>query len=98
MRVVLGGDALGAGVVAFDDDHGVVHVLFDQRELGAVFLKSVRDVFQEVEAQDDVLVFRRGHVVAGLVGGEPDPANAGCEAEVGGRVLGCLAGCTGHIS
>jgi hypothetical protein len=48
-------------------------------ELGAVFLEGVGDVFEEDEAEDDVLVFRRVHVVAQLVGGEPE---LGLEAEV----------------
>ncbi len=50
---------IGAGVVALAGD-----------ELGAVFLEGVGDVFEEDEAEDDVLVFRRVHVVAQLVGGE----------------------------
>lgn len=33
---------------------------------------GVGDVFEEDEAEDDVLVFRRVHVVAELVGGEPE--------------------------
>jgi hypothetical protein len=33
-----------------------------------VFLEGVGDVFEEDEAEDDVLVFRRVHVVAQLVG------------------------------
>ena len=44
-------------------------------------LEGVRDVFQEDQAEDDVLVFRRVHVVAELVGGSPE---LGFEAEVGG--------------
>jgi hypothetical protein len=40
---------------------------------------------QEVEAQDDVLVFRRINVVAQLVGSEPE---LGFEAEMGGGVFG----------
>ena len=52
---------IGAGVVAFAGD-----------ELGVVFLEGVGDVFEEDEAEDDVLVFRRVHVVAQLVGGEPE--------------------------
>ena len=41
-------------------------------ELGVVFLERVGDVFEEDEAEDDVLVFRRVHVVAQLVGREPE--------------------------
>ena len=64
---------IGARVVALAGD-----------ELGAVFLEGVGDVFEEDEAEDDVLVFRRVHVVAQLVGGEPE---LGLEAEVGGGVF-----------
>ncbi len=37
-------------------------------ELGAHFLEGVGDVFEEDEAEDDVLVFRGVHVVAEFVG------------------------------
>jgi len=63
-----------AGVVAFARD-----------ELGVVFLERVGDVFQEDEAEDDVLVFRRVHVIAELIGGEPE---LGLKAEIGGGVFG----------
>ena len=43
-----------------------------RNELGAVFLEGVGDVLEEDQAEDDVLVFRRVHVVAELVGGEPE--------------------------
>ena len=46
-----------------------------------MFLEGVGDVFEEDEAEDDVLVFRRVHVVAELVGGEPE---LGLEADGGG--------------
>ena len=49
-----------------------------------VFLEGVGDVFEEDEAEDDVLVFRRVHVVAELVGGEPE---LGLKADVGGVVF-----------
>ena len=52
---------IGAGVVAFACD-----------QLRVVFLEGVGDVFEEDEAEDDVLVFRRVHVAAQLVGGEPE--------------------------
>ena len=70
---------IGPGVVALAGE-----------ELGAVFLEGVGDVFEEDEAEDDVLVFRRVHVVAQLVGGEPE---LGLEAD-GGRagVAGWFAG------
>ena len=53
--------------------------------LGAVFLEGVGDVFEEDEAEDDVLVFRSIHVVAQFIGGEPV---LGLEAN-GGRGLRC---------
>ena len=56
-------------------------VAFARHELGAVFLEAVGDVFQEDEAEDDVLVFCRVHIVAQLVGGEPE---FGLEADGGG--------------
>ena len=37
-----------------------------------VFLEAIGDVFEEDQAEDDVLVFRRVHVAAKLVGGEPE--------------------------
>ena len=43
----------------------VVALAFE--ELGAVFLEGVGDVFEEDEAEDDVLVFRRAHVVPQFV-------------------------------
>lgn len=60
-------------------------VAFALRQLGAVFLEGVGDVFEEDEPEDDVLVFRRVHVVAELVRGEPE---LGFKAEVGGGVFG----------
>jgi len=74
---------IGPGVVALTGE-----------ELGAVFLEGVGDVFEEDEAEDDVLVFRRVHVVAELVGGEPE---LGFEAEVGGGVFGAVFGRAGMI-
>ena len=62
---------IGAGVVAFAGD-----------ELRVVLLEGVGDVFEEDEAEDDVLVFRRVHVVAQLVGGEPE---LGLEANISPR-------------
>jgi len=63
-----------------------------------VFVEGVGDVFEDDEAEDDVLVWlrllpplvavlgnRRVHVVAELVGGEPE---FGFEAEFGGGVGG----------
>ena len=71
--VFVGVFGIGAGVVALAGE-----------QLGAVFLEGVGDVFEEDQAEDDVLVFRRVHVVAELVGGEPE---LGLEAEVGGGVV-----------
>ncbi len=73
----------GAGVVAFARD-----------ELGVVLLEGVGDVFEEDQAEDDVLVFRRVHVVAELVGGEPE---LGFEAEVGGGVFGAFRSSASHV-
>ena len=72
--VFVGVFGIGAGVVAFARD-----------ELRAVFFETVGDVFEEDEAEDDVLVFRRVHVVAELVGGEPELL---LEADVGGTIVG----------
>ena len=72
---------IGAGVVALAGE-----------ELGAVFLEGVGDVFEEDQAEDDVLVLRRVHVVAQLVRGEPE---LGFEAEIGGGVF-VLRGGAGH--
>ncbi len=57
-------------------------------ELSAMFLERVGDVLDEDEAEDDVLVFCRVHVVAQLVGGEPE---LGLKADSGGRLGGVLA-------
>ena len=65
---------VGARVVALARD-----------EFGAVFLEGVGDVLEEDEAEDDVLVFRRVHVVAELVRGQPQ---LGLETEGGSRLLG----------
>jgi hypothetical protein len=43
------------------------------------FLEGIGDVFQKDQPQDDVLVFRRVHIVAHLVGGEPE---FGLETEI----------------
>ncbi len=37
-----------------------------------VAAEGVGDVFEEDEAEDEVLAFRRVHVVAKLIGGEPE--------------------------
>ncbi len=53
-------------------------------KLSVVFLEAVGDVLKKDEAENDVLVFRSVHVVAQLVGGEPE---LGLEAELGGGFL-----------
>ena len=70
--VFVGVFGIGPGVVALAGE-----------ELGAVFLEGVGDVFEEDQPEDDVLVFRRVHVVAQFVGGEPE---LGLEADGGGRL------------
>ena len=56
-------------------------------ELGVLGLEGIRDVLEEDEAEDDVLVLRRVHVVAQRVGGRPElrfEAKArGCPVGVG---------------
>jgi hypothetical protein len=37
-----------------------------------MFFEAVRDVFEEDQAQDDVLVFSRVHVAAQLIRSEPE--------------------------
>ena len=67
---------VGAGVVAgFGLRAG--------EELLAVLFEGVGDVLEEDQAQDDVFVLRRVHVVAELVGGQPE---LGFETDVGGRL------------
>ena len=62
-----------------DSDFGIRH---------SAFSSGVGDVFEEDEAEDDVLVFRRVHVVAQLVGREPE---LGLEADGGGGGGGGVA-------
>lgn len=54
-------------------------VTFASEELSAMFLEAVRNVFEEDQAKDQVLVFRRVHVVVQLVGGESE---LGVEADI----------------
>ena len=72
---------IGPGIVALTGE-----------KLGAVLLEGVRDVFEEDKAEDDVLVFRRVHVVPQLVGSEPE---LGLEADGGGGG-GRVVGFAGH--
>jgi hypothetical protein len=65
-------------------------IAFARDEFGAVFLERVGNVFEKNQAEDDVLVFRRVHVVAEFVGGEPE---LGFESDVGSVVrFSCGAG------
>jgi hypothetical protein len=52
-----------------------------------VLLERIGDVLQENQAEHDVLILRRVHVVAELVGSEPE---LGLEPEVGGGVFGAV--------
>ena len=61
-------------------------------QFGVLLIEGVGDVLEEDEAEDDVLVFGRVHVVAQLVSGEPE---LGFEADVGGGI-GFLACGFGH--
>ena len=64
---------------------------FDQ--LSVMFFEGVRDVFEEDEAEHYVLIFRRVHVVAQLVGRQPE---LGLEAEIGGGIFGAVRFGAGH--
>ena len=63
-------------------------------KLGAFRFKRVGDVFKEYQAENDVLVFRRVHIVAERVGCRPE---FGLKAKVSGRVVG-LRRCSCHSS
>ena len=56
-------------------------------------LEGIGNVFQEDQSKNDVLVFRRVHVVAELVGGEPE---LGLEPEVGCLTVGGVLGFGRH--
>ncbi len=60
-------------------------ITFTRNEFGTVFLEAVGNVFEEDQPKDDMLVFRRVHVVPQLVGGEPE---FGFEAERRTSVVG----------
>ena len=74
-------DAGGAVLVAV---FGVGALRLLRLELGVLGLEGVGDVLEEDQAEDDVLVLGRVHVVAQRVGGGPE---LGFEAEVGGGVV-----------
>jgi hypothetical protein len=59
-------------------------------QLGAVFLKAVRDVLEEDEAEQNVLVLGRADVAAQLVRRGPE---LDFKADAGSRIGG---GCRGH--
>jgi len=59
-----------------------------------VFVEGIGDVLEENEAEDDVLVLRRVHVVAQLVCGQPQ---LGLEPEGGSRLLGLRGGFARHM-
>jgi hypothetical protein len=71
-------DARGAVLVGV---FGVGALGLLRGELGVLGLERVGDVLEEDQAEDDVLVLGRVHVVAQRVGGGPE---FGLEAEVGG--------------
>ena len=80
-------DAVGAVLVPV---FGVGALRLLRFELGVLLLEGVGDVLEEDQAEDDVLVLGRVHVVAQRVGGRPELR---LEAEVGGGVVivgGCL--------
>ena len=66
---------------------GALVVAHACQQLGAVLFEAVGDVLEEDQAKHHVLVLGRVHVVAQLVGREPE---LGLEAQVGGAVAGRL--------
>ena len=66
---------------------GALVVAHACQQLGAVLFEAVGDVLEEDQAKHHVLVLGRVHVVAQLVGREPE---LGLEAQVGGAVAGGL--------
>ncbi len=83
-----------AGGAVFIGVFGVGALLFLRFEFGVLGLEGVRDVLEEDEAEDNVLVLRRVHVVAQRIGRRPE---LGFEAEVGAGV-GCGFLWTSHCS
>jgi hypothetical protein len=77
--------SIGSGVITFASE-----------QLGVMLFEAVGNVFEEDRPEDDVLVLRRIHVAAQLVGSEPE---LGLEADVGGGVtLRRFRTRTGHES
>jgi hypothetical protein len=58
-----------------------------------MFLEAVGDVLEEDEAEDDMLVLCRIHVVSELISGEPQFR---LETEIGGTVFGGRRFLLGH--
>ena len=82
--VFIGVFGIGPGVVALTGE-----------EFGAVFLKGVGNVFEEDEPEDNMLVFRRVHVVTELICGKPElglEADGGGAGRAGVRLAGCFSG------
>src|SRR5205823_4155385 len=77
-------DPEDAGGAVFIAIFGVSALLLLGRELGVLGLEGVGDVLEENQAENDVLVFRRIHVVAQRIGGSP---KLGFEADRRGRVV-----------
>ena len=88
---------IGGAVFVLVFGVGAVVFAFALNQFGVVLVEGLGDVFEKNQAKDDVLVFRRVHVVAQLVGGEPE---LGFKAEVGGGVgrrSGFRGFCFGHV-
>ena len=70
-----------------------VAVTVSRHELRMMLLKRIRDVLEEDEPKDDMLVLGRVHVVAKFVGCQP---KLGLEAEVRGGVVFTRGGFFDH--
>ena len=73
-------------------------IVFTSNQLRAMLRKRVRDVLEKDQAEYDVFVFGRVHVIAQLVGRKPE---LGFETDGGGGFGGLLCACfgaTGHES
>ena len=56
-------------------------------QFGVMLFEGARDVFEEDETEHYMLILRRVHVVAELVGSQPE---LGLEAETGGGIFGAV--------
>jgi len=81
-------------VLVFVFGVGTRVVTLARDQLGMVLVEGIGDVLEKDEAEDDVLVFRRVHVVAQLVRGQPQ---LGLETEGGARLLGIRGGFVRHL-